>query len=139
MTRLRGPAQGSRNVTFAGALQPNDVDAWLARASVFVMPSIGLAGQSEGLPRAVMEAMAAGLPIVASRTGGIPEIVQDGKGGLLVQPSDADALARALIEILSHPMKAKAMGAYNRAAIESRSFPRVEQQVTQLFERLAKK
>jgi glycosyltransferase involved in cell wall biosynthesis len=67
----------------------------LARASVFCLPS-----HAEGLPMALLEAMAAGKAVVASRVGGIPEAVREGDNGLLVPPRDAPALATALARVL---------------------------------------
>ena len=65
-----------------------------------------------GLP--VVEAMAAGRPVVASRAGGIPELVADGRTGLLVEPGDPLALADALLTLLADPERARAMGAAGR-------------------------
>lgn len=135
---LRERAQVLSNVQFTGALNSTQVDEWLRRASVFVMPSVSLPGQSEGQPRAVMEAMAAGLPIVASYTGGIPELVHEGKGGRLVGPRDPAALAEALVSVISNPAMAAEMGRYNRRAIAPRDFANIEREVTALFERLVR-
>lgn len=71
-----------------------DVDAILAGCDVFVHPSL-----DDAFPTVLLEAMAAGLPVVASRVGGIPEIVDDGVTGLLVPPGDAGALASALRKV----------------------------------------
>ena len=68
----------------------------LRRSDMFVLPSVVLgSGRSEGTPTAMLEAMAAGLPIVASRVGGIPEFCEDGREGVLVEPGCAHALRRA--------------------------------------------
>ena len=69
----------------------DDVRPYLGAAQVLVLPSF-----REGLPMALIEAVAAGLPVVASRVGGIPQLVRDGDNGLLVPPGDAPALAAAL-------------------------------------------
>jgi glycosyltransferase involved in cell wall biosynthesis len=93
----------------------DDVDVILTAADVFVQPSL-----SEGLPLAVLEAMAHGVPIVASRVGGIPEAVEDGKSGFLVPPGRPDALASALDRLLAAPelRAATAVAARERAAAE---------------------
>ncbi len=85
-------------VELAGAVTESEVAAALAQADVFVLPSIvAPSGQMEGIPVALMEAMAAGLPVVASRLSGIPELIRDGCDGLLVPPGDAEALAQAVL------------------------------------------
>jgi glycosyltransferase involved in cell wall biosynthesis len=85
LERMNLAACGPR-VEFLG--MRNDVPDLLAGADLFVMPSL-----SEGLPMALIEAMAAGLPVVATRVGGIPEVVEDGHSGHLVAPEDPGALA----------------------------------------------
>ncbi len=77
----------------------------LHRFDVFVLPS-----HNEGMGRAAVEAMAAGLPVVASRVGGVPDVVQDGQTGLLVPPGDPEALAAALDRLLQDEALRMAMG-----------------------------
>jgi glycosyltransferase involved in cell wall biosynthesis len=73
--------------------------------SVMVQPSL-----EEGLPLSVLEAMADGIPVIASRTGGLPELIRDGVNGRLVEPADAQALASAIQEILEDVPMQKKMG-----------------------------
>jgi glycosyltransferase involved in cell wall biosynthesis len=73
-----------------------------------------LASLQEGLPNAVMEAMAAGTPVVATAVGGTPELIRDGETGYLVQPADADSLAAGINHVLAHPAEAQAVGARGR-------------------------
>jgi glycosyltransferase involved in cell wall biosynthesis len=73
-------------IIFTGAI-PNAAK-YLKAFDVFVLPS-----EKEGLPYTIIEAMAAGLPIVASRVGGIPEMIKDGVNGFLINPHDPEALA----------------------------------------------
>lgn len=93
----------------------DDVPALLAAADALVLPS-----WVEGLPLVVLEAMAAGVPVVASSVGGTPEAVVDGETGLLVPPRDADALARALDGLLSDPARARALGEAGRLRARER-------------------
>ena len=91
----------------------NDVAELLASADAFVLPS-----RSEGLPLALLEAMFAGLPIVATRVGEVPAALADGGAGLLVEPGRPDELAKAIERILSDSELARALGtrARERAA-----------------------
>ncbi len=82
-----------------------DVERALAGMDCFVLPSL-----NEGMGRALIEAMAAGLPVIASRVGGIPSLIEDEKNGLLIPAGDSYALATALRQILSDPAWACTLG-----------------------------
>jgi sugar transferase (PEP-CTERM/EpsH1 system associated) len=88
-----------------------DVARILAAADVFVLASL-----REGLPIAVLEAMAAGLPVIATSVGDVPLLVQDGETGMLVPSSDRESLARRLEELLSDPRHASRLGANAKRA-----------------------
>jgi len=100
-------------VEFLG--ERDDVPALLARADLFVFPTTG----REGLGLAAIEAMAAGLPVVASEIGGLPEVVRQGRTGYLVSPGDPDALEKAILDLLSEPEHARALGAEGRRRVEA--------------------
>jgi glycosyltransferase involved in cell wall biosynthesis len=97
------------NVIATGALPRAEVMASLRDADLFVFPS-----RREGFPNAVLEAMAAALPIVATRVGAIPEMVEEGRGGYLVAPSDPKALAVAIERVLVDRTLLRQMGEHNR-------------------------
>ena len=91
-----------------------DIHRLLARADAFVLPSL-----TEGLSNAVMEAMAAARPLVATSVGGTPELVQDGIHGLLVPPEDPAALAAGILAVLRDPDRAARLARAAHARIES--------------------
>jgi len=102
-TKLAARMGISNAVHLLGARQ--DVPDCLAGMDLFVLPSL-----NEGMGRALIEAMAAGLPVVASRVGGVPAIVDDRRTGLLVPAGNAEVLASALGELLRKPEWAKELG-----------------------------
>lgn len=103
----------SGRVRFRGSLTEAEVAEVLARAHIFVLPSIiAPDGQMEGLPVALMEALASGLTAVSTRQSGIPELIRDGETGYLAEPGDPNDLARALERALTgdiDPAKGRAL------------------------------
>jgi len=107
----------------------NDVPALLAASDLFVLPS-----RSEASPNAVIEAMAAGLPVVASRMGGIPELITPGVTGELVPPGDATGLAECLMSLIERPAHRHALGSAARAHVARRySFDRMVASFEELY------
>jgi glycosyltransferase involved in cell wall biosynthesis/protein-tyrosine-phosphatase len=100
-----------RECIFAGPRA--DVYDLMAALDIFVLPSL-----DEGIPMAVLEAMALGRPVVATRVGGLPEIIREGETGLLVTPRRERELAEACLELASHPDRARAFGARARRVVE---------------------
>jgi len=118
LARLAAEFPADDRVTFLGRRQ--DINAVLAEADILVQPSI----RPDPLPNAVMEAMACGLPVIGSGLGGIPEMVIDGKTGLLVPPDDPGALAEAMEQIIADPKRLESMGrAGRKRVVEEFSFP----------------
>ena len=92
------------HVRFHGAVAQPVVADVLARADVFALPSvISPDGDREGIPNALIEAMAAGLPAVSTYHSGVPELIEDGRTGYLAQPGDVDDLRAALVRALTEP------------------------------------
>jgi len=106
---LAGPGQGPDSlpgqVRWGGWLDETAKDQAFRGADLFAMPSL-----SEGLPVALLEAMARGLPIVVSRVGGVPEIVTDGVDALLVEPGDPAELASRLGDLVEDPARRRELG-----------------------------
>ena len=113
-------------VTFTG--YRSEVSGLLPGLDVLAVPS-----RSDGSPLVVCEAMAAGVPVVASRVGGLPDLVEDGGSGLLVRPGEAEDLARALVALLLDPEAARRLGARGRVLAASRSHERLVDRMTQLY------
>lgn len=89
-------------VDLVGAQTSERVQAYLGQAGIFVLPSVVTpSGNAEGIPVALMEAMAAGVPVISTRTTGIPELVVDMETGLLVEPRDPVSLADAIERLLA--------------------------------------
>lgn len=105
-------------VLIRGWCSPEERSRLLARASLFVLPS-----HVEGLPMSLLEAMAAGCPLVATRVGGIPDVVHDKVNGLLVGPADPVALAAAMVRVLGSAPLAERIGREARATIARRHSP----------------
>jgi glycosyltransferase involved in cell wall biosynthesis len=97
-----------------------DAPSLLCAFDVCALPST-----TEGLPIVLLEAMAAGVPVVATPVGGVPELVSDGETGLLVPPGDAEALAAAIGRLLAEPETARRLAANARARVEERFSERV--------------
>jgi glycosyltransferase involved in cell wall biosynthesis len=115
------------SVTFLGRVAP--VSSAFERAQIVVVPSFG-----EGFGLVALEAMERGRPVIASAVGGLPEIVDDGRTGVLVSPGDADALATAIRELLREPARAEALGRAGRArAVEQFSQERCTDRIETLY------
>jgi glycosyltransferase involved in cell wall biosynthesis len=97
-------AKALGNVHFLGVLPANQVGAYLSAGDIFVLPS-----RDEVLPLSLIQAMALARPVIATRVGGIAEIIEDGVNGLLVDSEDSQALASALIS-LTNPDFRRALG-----------------------------
>ncbi|MCB2189062.1 MAG: glycosyltransferase [Deltaproteobacteria bacterium] len=93
----------------------NDIPALLAAADALVLPSL-----SEGISMAILEAMAAGLPVIACQVGGNPELVQPGRTGYLVPPRRPPELARAMARLMADPAAARALGEHARQICQAR-------------------
>ncbi|MBY6004054.1 glycosyltransferase [Salipiger bermudensis] len=101
-------------VTFLGYRSQSEVAEALAQSDVFVLPSF-----AEGVPVVLMEAMAAGVPVVATQIAGIPELVTQWENGVLVPPGDATALAEAIAQLLASADQRRVMGSVGRATVEA--------------------
>ncbi|HKY32793.1 MAG TPA: glycosyltransferase family 4 protein [Candidatus Polarisedimenticolia bacterium] len=112
-SKLQVPAE------FPGPLAQDGVAALMRQADLFVLACVrGRDGQQDGIPIVLMEAMAAGVPVVSTKLSGIPELVIDRRTGLLAAPGDDEHLARAMGRLLDDPPLAASLAAAARAHVE---------------------
>jgi glycosyltransferase involved in cell wall biosynthesis len=124
----------SRSVDIGPAVSHDQLVKTMRRFSVFCMPS-----RAESFGVSAVEAASCGLPVVACRVGGIPEIVEDGRSGLLCDPEDEFELARALSQLLSDAKARREMGKEGRrVAIRKFEWSRNVDQMETLYRRVVK-
>jgi glycosyltransferase involved in cell wall biosynthesis len=123
---LAGALGVAEQVRFLGFVEHDDMASHYQQADLFVLPS-----RRESFGLVLAEAMACGLPVVATTAGAIPEVVEDGVTGVLVPPNAADALANAVVSLLSDRPRSNAMGAAGaQRARERFTWNKVAQRVT---------
>jgi phosphatidylinositol alpha-mannosyltransferase len=127
LTLLTEPARA--RVEMRGAVPNEQVPSYLAAGEVFVSPAVG----QESFGIALVEAMAAGLPVVATDIPGFREVVSDGVEGLLVPPRDPEALAAGLIEVLKEPELAARLGEAGRERARTFDWPIVVDRLEALY------
>ena len=116
-------------IWLSGMLSKREVIQLLSHSTLFACPSV-----YEPLGIVNLEAMACGTAVVASKTGGIPEVVADGDTGLLVPPDDPAALAESINSLTRDPDRAKAMGTAGRERAQTQfDWARIAEQTAQLY------
>lgn len=108
-----------------------DIPAIISSSNVFVMPSM-----REGLPKSIMEAMVAGLPIVASNIRGCRDLVEENKGGLLFDPRDKKSVEDAITTLINCPEKATEFGTYNQEKIKEYSIENVLTEMENIYDKI---
>jgi len=117
-------------VRLPGHLPYEDVCRAMTASDVFVLPTYYM----EGMPTAILQAMAAGLPVVTTPAGGIPEVIRDGVDGFLVPPRDVAALSRRIADLLRDEAMRKRMGAANAARVRTEfDAPVVRKELERLY------
>jgi glycosyltransferase involved in cell wall biosynthesis len=118
-----------KKIHLLGNKPHNEVSHWLSASDIFVLPTY-----YEGLPNAVLEAMACGLPVIATKVGGIPEVIEEGRNGILIDKKDVESLIRAIVYLLKNQALAKNMGTQGRKMFESRfSWQKNAQKVIEIY------
>lgn len=120
LLRLADELRLGEAAVFTGALPDEQLELLYRRADVFCLPSV-----QEGFGIVFLEAMACGLPVVATSAAAIPEVVPHGQAGLLFPPGDVAALAQALIDLLDEPDRRAAYGAFGQEYVQRFDWERV--------------
>jgi len=117
-----------RYVTFVGEVTNDDVPQYMIASDVFALPSL-----SEGFPVVSLEAMASGLPIVATKIGGLPEIIEDGRNGFLVKPREAKEIAEKVLHLLGDDDLRKRISENNKEKAKSYSWKSIVQRLEEIY------
>ena len=124
----------NRSVHFVGWQPGGEIASWMAAADVLVVPSKAVGTWQEAQGLVVVEAMSVGTPVVASRIGGIPDMVQEGETGRLFTPGYYQKLADLLVDFLQNPAKGKRMAEAARITVAEHYGPdAVVRQTTELY------
>ena len=134
---IRGAIARRPDMSCVVLRDPRELAKLLRSATAFVLPSVDLDGQREGVPTALLEAMAAGTPVVATNTGGVADVVDRGAGGLLVPPSDPSALARAISDVVGNRRAAAERAQHARSSGRARPWGAVAEQIEGVYEQAA--
>ena len=122
-------------VTLMGALTQEEVIDQYERASLFALPAVlARNGDRDGIPNVILEALAMELPVVSTRHSAVPEVIDDGVNGLLVEPGDSAALAQALLKLLENPEFGRVLGCRGRQTVVEKFDP--EKNAHQLLEEI---
>lgn len=118
-------------VTFVGQVPNEEVLEYMAASDVFVLPSL-----SEGFPLVILEAMASGLPIVATKVGGLPEIIKEGDNGFLVEPKDSIEIAEKVLLLLQGKELRQRIAKNNRQRAKDYTWAKVVDSVEQVYQKV---
>lgn len=124
------------HVRFPGSVQRGDVPAYFNLADIFALPSVkDQSGNVDGLPNVLLEAMASARPIVASRVAGVPDVIQHGITGLLVEEKNPEELAGAIIQLVDSSRLREQLGQAARARIEAElNWPSIARQFVEVYQ-----
>lgn len=121
---------GIKNCKFPGACPHEEMPIWMNAADIFVLPS-----RSEGTPVVILEALSCGIPVIASRIGGCPDVIKDGQTGYLVPVNDVDILQRKLRDLLNDEVGRNLMGRRGREdMMEKFDNKKITQSIKRIYE-----
>jgi teichuronic acid biosynthesis glycosyltransferase TuaC len=124
-----------QRIFFVGSVPHEQISKWLHAADLFVLPSVDLSGQAEGTPTAVMEAMATGLPVVTTDSGGAKDLIATVDGCNVVPQRDSRALARAILELIENVELRQRLGQLNWQRSQERDWSRIAAAVGEVYKK----
>jgi len=130
---LKSKAQGVSQIHFLGRQEHNKVVEYLQASDIFVLASVSTANDREGTPTSIMEAMAAGLPVVTTKVGGNQYLVKDDKNGILVEEKNSDALTQAITKLIGDENLRQKMGEKNLSDIKGKDWPIIAKKITDAY------
>lgn len=131
--KLKTQAKNIGNIHFLGRQNHGKVIEYLKAADIFVLASVYMEGDREGTPTSIMEAMAAGLPIIAANVGGIADLVENGKNGFVVNPGSSKDLAEVIIRLISNPYLAKKISVKNLEDIKPKNWRVITEKINEVY------
>src|SRR3989344_3599820 len=130
---LETQAKNIGNIYFLSRQSHDKVIEHLKAADVFVLASISTVGDREGTPTVIMEAMAAGLPVIATNVGGVADLIENRKNGFIVDQGQAEKLAMAIIELINNPDLIQKMIAQNLEDIKTKDWPTIARRIDDVY------
>lgn len=131
--KLEAQAKGTAGIYFLGRQNHSRIIEYLKAADLFVLASISTIGDREGTPNSIMDAMAAGLPIVATKVGGTSYLVKENENGLLVEEKNSGALADAIIKLIGDENLKQKMRQKNLEDIKQKDWPKIVKKIDDIY------
>ncbi|EJG06788.1 glycosyl transferase group 1 [Methanofollis liminatans DSM 4140] len=122
-----------QNISFVGKLPHKDIPQWLCNNNILVLPS-----NSEGMPNVLLEAMAAGLPVVATNVGGIPDIIKNKRNGYLVEPKNPQEIAEKIQYLINNSQMRKIISEQNKMDSQRYNWNNIVQNLDSLYSKVLK-
>ena len=132
-SNLENQSKDLGQVYFLGRQNHGKIVEYLKASDIFILSSIDLPQDREGTPTSIMEAMAAGLPVIATRVGGVSSLVKEGVNGFLVNPGSSEELSQTIIKLIDNPDLASKMGAQNLEDIKQKDWQVIAKKIDEIY------
>ena len=134
-SKLETQSKNTAGIYFLGRQEHDKVIEYLKAADFFVLTSISTSNDREGTPTSIMEAMAAGLPVVATKIGGNPQLIGNNKNGFLVDPENYSEIAQAIFKLIDNPELSRKISEQNLEDIKQKDWSNIAKMVTEVYQR----